>query len=1286
MNKITRRNFLGISAVGLGGLAMGPTWPVLAQSEHSATGLEALYAQFRDPDRRYSIRPFWFWNGKLEGAELRRQIKQMVDHGVYGAYVHNRDGLQTPYLSEDWWEAVGEALKAARDYGFSLCMVDEFEWPSGEARDYWMPGINKSRVVAANPDFHMHRLRPTETVVHGPRSVRIPLPSRTAAVVIARRQGREALDGESLKVLPFEPGAKELEWNAPEGEWMVFTYSIERAIGQPDHGHVDLMSREAIAKYIEIYYEEFYRRYGEYFGNAMPATFADHEGDYGAKLPWTPRLLETFRRKAGYSLEPYLPALTYDIGPKTEKVRCDLLDTVSELYSDNFFKQVTDWCHQHKIEHSGHVWEESLFFGPSQQGDFFRVLRSMSNPGCDTLLEWGRQSVWLKEVASVADFEGRHVVCENQGVQGMNSYLSPEGMKRVSNCLGAWNIGEFIPHAFDYDLSRINFPPDWFRSQPYLPWFQAYADQMRRISFINCESHHVADILLIYPQVSIWGQSAPVFRNEHTRYFLDNSSWSDDAAETNQQYAELKLRLSEARLDYKVADDHYLGRSSLEDHRLRIADSRFQILILPPMSTIRRTSAERIRDFYQAGGTVIALRRLPTISTESGRDDQALKQLWNETFDQRPTLEAFRLKQNSAGGRAYFLTGSAMDLIELLKQIITDPDVDVEQGPTDHLYVLHKIKQGIHLYWVVNDTAEPRTNLLSLRATGRPERWDAHTAQRSPLFYETQGQRTRVRLSLGPWDAAYIVFDPSGLAQPLALSSTNLDDFYIITRTDREVTIRARALIGEKPGFVALSGGTRFYRGEYASPRLEPLEITGEWRVTVEGDSITLPYALALDDPNDRGMRERWYLNPKGRLEWNPLWLSPMNCSIREWNVIGPFPNPEDRGLEEHYPPEEEANYEAVYRGEGERELHWLQLNAADYHAGAEPGGWNLGTLVISGGPYGDQSFIVNYGEPLRLSPPEGTVYAQTNVYSPRAAEAVLILATPNPRAVFLNGSQVYSRWLRPLYNELTDGFADRIPIRLQAGWNSLLLKFLHHAVNPAAPHFTCRIEQADGAPVEGLLTSCRSFDQPEQNVRDGYRWLRFPVPRVAGALRVPAMKHSWLAFVDDKSVGATSEIPLPGGTQAVTLRVSTREILQSPFAFSMAAASLPLGTWKTPGLEHFSGRMVYEKDVTIPSQLLAERLLLDCGKVGVVAEAWVNGHWVGSRAWSPYVFDVTDHIHPGLNHLKVRVANTAANARAVGQSRDILQNIDLDGWHGPARLVPYFDREIRCPKVENPE
>lgn len=1281
MSNINRRNFLGLTAVGLGGLALGGGWTMEGKEHTSSAGLEALYEKFKDPDRRYSIRPFWFWNGKLEGAELRRQIKEMVDHGVYGAYVHNRDGLQTPYLSEAWWEAVGEALAAARDYGFSLCMVDEFEWPSGEARDYWLPGINKSRVVAANPDFHIHRLKPVETRFEGSRRIRIPLPQRPVAVVVARQTAYQVLDGESLRTLSWKADAKEIDWEVPNGEWIVFTYGIERAMGQPDHGHVDLMSREAIAKYIEIYYEEFYRRYGKYFGNTLPATFADHEGDYGSKLPWTPRLLDTFRRNAGYALEPYLPALTYDIGPKTEKVRCDLLDSVSELYSNSFFKQVTDWCHQHGIQHSGHVWEESLFFGPMEQGDFFRILRSLSNPGCDTLVEWGRQSVWLKEDASVADFEGRHVVCENQGVQGENSYLSPERMRRVSNCLGAWNIGEFIPHAFDYDLSRINFPPDWFRSQPYLPWFHAYADQMRRISFMNRESHNVAEILLLYPQVSIWGQSAPAFRSENFGTLVENASWSDDAAETNDLYAQMKLRLTEERLDYKIADDYYLAQSRFEDRQLRIADSRFQVLVLPPMSTIRRSSAERLRDFYRAGGAIITLGRLPMISVESGRDDEALKNIWEELFDLRSTPAAFRLKQNAAGGRTYFVQRSVADLLQALRQILTEPDVEVPEGPTDHLYVLHKIKDGIHFYWIVNDTDSPRTNLLALRAIGRPERWDAHTSQRSPLFYQNKGEQTLVRLSLGPWDAAYIVFSPSERPQPLALLSTNLDDLYIDLATSGEVTVRGNSLLKGETLFAELGGGGNSFRGEYQAPKLEPLEITGSWKVTVESSSISAPYALAVDDPEDRGLRERWYHEAKGRLGWSPLWLSSMNCAIRDWNVIGPFPNPKDMGLERTYPPEQGIEYDAVYLGEDRHQLRWQQVNAAAFHAGREGRG-HVGAVKMSGGPYGTASFVLNYGVPLRLSPLEGVIYAQTNVYCPEEMNALMLLATPNPRAAFLNGEQVYSRWLRPLYNRLVDGFAARIPVHLRTGWNSLLLKFLHNPENPAAPHFTCRIGNSDGEMIERLVAAPRAFDMPRSTAPSAYRWLRFPVPPLASALNVAALRHPWLAFVDETRAVSNQQILLPRGTRFVTLRVQGGEIMDRPFAFSTIPAMLPLGTWKTPGLELFSGRMIYEKTVDVPPALLAERLLLDCGAVGVVAEAWVNGHSVGSRAWSPYVFDATDEIRPGSNHLKVRVANTAANARAVGESHGILENIDLDGWLGPARLVPYIDREFQCKKV----
>ena len=1283
MLKITRRDFLGIASTSISGVYLGS----LAQLQAGfppARPLEALHAGFQEPDRKHSIRPFWFWNGKLDPKEIDRQIRQMVKHGVYGAYVHCRGGLETPYLSEEWWETVGSALQSARENGFNLCMVDEFEWPSGEARDYWMLGQNKSRVVAANPDFRMRRLRPVERMVRGPGRVEIDLPEGATVVVSGKRLGADRLEGDSLRLLAIDWGAKSLFWEAPAGEFAVLVYLLDPT-STVDGSTVDLMNPEAVGKFIELYYEEFYRRHGKYFGTTMPATFADHEGSYGGKLAWTPRLFETFRRRKGYDLEPFLPALDHDIGARSEKVRCDYLDVVSELYSTNFFKQVNDWCQRHSLEYSGHVWEETLFFGPPYQGDFYRILRSMTNPGCDSLVEWGRQSVWLKEVSSVADFEGRRVICENQGVQGSDSYLSPERMRRVSNCLGAWNVGEFVPHAFDYDLNRINFPPDWFRSQPFLPHFRAYADQMRRVSFMNCNSHHVAEILLYYPQVSVWGQSAPAFRTDDPSAIMSNSTWPEDAVITNSTYAQLKLRLSETRQDYKIADDSYLSESRVQEGVLLISTSRFRTLVLPPMSTMRRSSAERIVEFYYGGGNLIAVGRLPTTSVENGRDDPALKALWDSLFDTEPTLARWTMRSNAKNGRAYFVSSSVEDAVALLAEI-TDHDVDVVKGPAEHLSVLHKKKDGIDFYWVVNDSPETRTNLLRFQASGRPERWDAVSGKREPVFYQTHGSGTLVRLTLGPWDASYIVFDPEGPAQLLELMATNLDEFYVVRSTAREAIIRGRGVTGKEPAFVELREGDKVYRGARQPATVSPLELAGEWTVTVDAPKILLPYAETKDDPRDDGLRERWFDGDLAGARWSRLWLSPMNWALRKWNVIGPFPNPNDLGLEEQFPPEQEINLQEDYTGDAGRAVRWVSINKEEQSIpGLTGNGLEWGLVPENLGRYAPDSHIIDYGQTLRLGDPAaGTIFAQTWVYVSDPQECVIVLATRSPYAVFVNTRQVDSRWFRPCaetYGELTDGFAFRISARLNAGWNSLLLKFLHNAASFSATltAFTCRVERRDGGHIQGLLCSLRPISQERRRVSPGYRWLRISVPPLARALQVPTLDGPWSAFVDGQAVDSAAEIIFPPGTRTIVLRVNAAEILDRPFELATVPAALPLGTWSVPGLEHFSGSMTYEKTVEIPATLLKERVLLDCGKVGVAAEIWVNDYYAGARPWQPFVLEVTDHLRPGPNRFKIRVANTEANARAVGENIGILEKIDQNGWVGPASLVPFIEGEIHC-------
>ena len=196
----------------------------------------------------------------------------------------------------------------------------------------------------------------------------------------------------------------------------------------------------------------------------------------------------------------------------------------------------------------------------------------------------------------------------------------------------------------------------------------------------------------------------------------------------------MKLRLTEVRLDYLVADDYYLARSRCEGTGLQIANFSFQALILPPMSAIRRSSAAKVREFFQAGGIVIALRRLPSISAESGREDRKLEAMWDDTFDAAPTIEAFRLRKNEAGGRSYCVGGGVEDLLAVLRQSL-DPDVEVLAGLRDHLYVLHKRREDAEFYWVVNDSAESRTATLRLRVQGRAERWDPANRQKfTPLL------------------------------------------------------------------------------------------------------------------------------------------------------------------------------------------------------------------------------------------------------------------------------------------------------------------------------------------------------------------------------------------------------------------------------------------------------------------------------------------------------------------------------------------------------------------------
>ncbi len=767
----------------------------------AATAGEALYMGFRNPPRAYSVMPYWYWNGRVTPEETRRQIREMIGQGVYQAIVFPWDGMEVPYLSEAYWRQIGAALDIAKELGFTLNMADEYDWPSGHAWDFWSGKPELSRVLQQHPEFRIERLKYEEHAVNGPRSWAQEI-GRAALVVAARQNESGRLEEKSLRLL--QPDGTTLRWEVPAGEWLVTVYRLEPAVG----GHntrVDLLNPQAVRAYLDIVYEEYARRFPQHLGSTLQLTVADHEGAYGVPIAYTPRLWEEFEKRKQYDLRPMLPLLVHDVADATlsGKVRRDYLDVVSDLYVNSFTGQVAEWCRRHGLKHGTSAYEEQLYIQVGQAGDMFRLWRSGTLVEIDALLERARMPMDFKEAVSVAHFDRKPLLVENQGLQGHDSFLSPEKMRLGTNMCLLWGANTLVPY-FDYDPRKITWPPQWFLGQPFWRFFHHYADYVRRAQYMNAQGRHVAPIAIYYPLETAFANSATLFSNKPHRDLL----WSNAMDHVQNFYTALELELARGGWDYHIVDSYYLEQARIQDRALHLADEQFRVLILPPMTDMEERAIEKVRKFVEAGGMVLAVGELPRGLSGAGLRRFVVRE--HKPFMDR--LDYMRPIEAPAEVRA-----DLRPVLEALRSV-EPPQVEVVAGDPADLYFSHRQGEGVDWYWVVNDTPWQRDLTLRFPGGGAFEKWNAETGERSSLPAEGAGQ---VTLRFGPWDAFFVVTGATG---------------------------HGPVLLKPRSESVAMT-----------------LPRTG-WRLTLEAPEIRVPYAQRADDPEpvwlapERLSNRQWWL------------------------------------------------------------------------------------------------------------------------------------------------------------------------------------------------------------------------------------------------------------------------------------------------------------------------------------------------------------------------------------------------------------------------------------------
>jgi len=700
---------------------------------------------FANPPLFYAPHTFWFWDDTLRPEKIAAMAAEMCRQRLNPGYAHGRGEENEPYpllpkeewLSDKWFASFAGALHQAEKHHMTLGYCDEYWWPSGQAA---------GRVLKQHPELEAKYLAWKRYEIRGNEKVHY----ENVDFAVAARLQHNKLISSSLQVI----GEKSpIEWTAPEGKWVVYTYSIQHHAGF-DGGKVNYLDPRLAKVFIPLVHEQYARHFGKKLGYSIPGCFVDNEGDFGWQMAWSDSLASHYRKTYQRDIRLWLPLLTEkDAEGLYVKARCNWYEAVTDMYIKSFFEPVVSWLAGHGMYYISNLWEESIQWQTQAMGDFMKVTRVATMPGTDCL-EMRSQDVHdFKETQSVAEFENRPFMSEIMGVAGWEQ--TPAMMKKTINAITAYGVNHVVPHGINVNrrLETIPYPADWFTENPYWNHLHLWTDFARRAAFITRQSSLVADVLIVNPLETAFALSENYFSDEHT------TSWDPFVDEANGVYSATMRILFRNHIDFLIADKHYLMMSNIvkktERCLISIKQHDFQAIILPPLFVISQEAARKIVNFARQGGMVVSLGRLPKASPEKGDNDTTVMNLMN-ILAHCPSFVSVN-------------HSSLQTLIDVLQQKI-HPAVTIENKQA-LLYTASRKSGPLLFYWMANnsDTAV-NTSILLRDGKGRLEKWDCETGSINEIPYEQTPAGAKTQISLHPYEAFWLVCNTHQPAGPASSS------------------------------------------------------------------------------------------------------------------------------------------------------------------------------------------------------------------------------------------------------------------------------------------------------------------------------------------------------------------------------------------------------------------------------------------------------------------------------------------------------------------------------------
>jgi hypothetical protein len=1168
-----------------------------------------LLQGFKNPPRGYGNVPFYWWIGDtLTRERILWQLEQMEDMGITGLqvnYCHTDSGgasygltypSQPALFSEEWWSLFNWFLQEAKRRDMSVSLSD---YTLGAAGQGWYV----DEMLAENPGLYGSKLKVQELEIHGETLFETTVPGKLISAVAYKIVEGEAEVSVSVDVMPNVNDSL-LEWNVPPGLWKIFL--IHRDIVKTSF---DPMHPLSGPKVVEKFFQRFEDRNPGEAGKGLNFFFSDELTIGVQGFLWNDLFADAFQKRKGYDVIPKLPHLFADISSESYKIRLDYYDVMVKLSEDGFFKPVYDWHTSRGMlygcDHGGRGQDVTEF------GDYFRTQSWMSGPGADQP-GLGRNIIKAKVASSISHLYERPRTWL-EGFYGSGWGTSSEELAEAIFANYAMGFNLLSLHGLYYTTHGSWWewaaPENHFR-QPYWQHAKSLMKCSERLSYVLSQGHHVCDVALMYPVEPV---QAGLNGQESVKTAFD-----------------IARILYPSGVDFDFMDFQSLERAVINNKHLEVSGERYKVLILPAMSAVRHSTAQKALEFYRSGGNVLAVGSFPEASDRVGSNDNELQMMIDEIFgdadyNQMDSTQ-IHVNKNAAGGKGIFLK-NPVDVKQAISGLFI-PDFKIVNGEGTP-YILHRKIGQRDLYFIYG---LPKGTECFFRAKGKVELWN-------------------------PWN---------GTVEEIAVSSVTADGTVLKLPVDEN-----------QPQLLVFSNGVSkmVNSSENKNIKAEVIEIDNDWEFEIKPtlDNKYGDYRLPAFD-GKLGV-EVWEMKFSPETDGNPGWQFPeydddnwqtaeVSYGQQFWK-LGPLPDSRDytalesklAGLADINP--EEAlvingkkyfwqPYEFSWRwglkdDAGHQGYHGLKgkVNNEIISFGVIDKSWrHMPSYPLHREPEGTTYYLLSAVKSLKeqtveikkggLLPAE--IWINNKKYGPESKEAKLKVGT---NSVLLRYENVGRGYL--VLTESTNGTSFNKPVSLATEW------YLNSSVLP----FDCLFGKHRqfglyrfSSPPGTKAVYISSEAKPEV-------WIDGRVCKVEpGQLEEGRIADTgltvWKVF--------SSEGPLKTSKVAVRLEqlpgLNGGAAIPEPVVFESEHGEIGLGNlFENEALKTYSGGMWYRKTISLTkSQAGAEEVILDLGRVVASAEVHINGKPSGIKTMSPWTFDVSGKLKQGDNRIEILVYNTLGN------------------------------------------